>query len=214
MQLRMATLQLLRISRPRMTSEKAPCNYSIQETLPALYKNYVVGVVKRSMYKTQLLNSQSTLTSGNAIVLLHILKPSLRYCKASIPFSQALQLRRICSDDRIYTQRTHELKQHFLSRGYHKQHLENEFKRALNTPRKACLQSESNQEKSAHIPLVVTYHPFSPSFYLTTKRHLSILHASERLWRAFEHLPLIAFHCPRNLRDLLVHSTLTSKSHE
>ena len=55
-----------------MTSEKAPCDYSIQEALPALYKNYVVGVVKRSMYKTQLLNSQTTLKPGNAIILLRI----------------------------------------------------------------------------------------------------------------------------------------------
>ena len=34
---------------------------------------------------------------------------------------------------------------------YHEQHLENEFKRALETSREACLQSKPNQEKSAHI---------------------------------------------------------------
>ena len=137
-----------------------------------------------------------------------------KHCKASIPFSQALRLRRICSEDRIYQQRTRELKQHFLSRGYHEQHLENEFKRALDTSREACLQLKSNQEKPARIPLVVTYHPILPSFHLTTKRHLSILHASERLRRAFEHPPLIAFRRPRNLRDLLVRATLTTKPHE
>ena len=92
-----------------------------------------------------------------------------KQCKASIPLSQALRLRRICSEDSTYTQRTHELKEHFLSSGYHEQYLENEFKRALDTPWKACLRLKSNQEKSAHIPLVVTYHPFLP-FFLGLKR--------------------------------------------
>ena len=107
-------------------------------------------------------------------------------CKASIPFNQALRLRWICSKDRTYTQRTHELKQHFLSRGYH-EHLENEFKRALDTSREACLQLKSNQEKSARIPLVVTYHPILLSFHLTIKCHPSLLHASERLRRVIQH---------------------------
>ena len=137
-----------------------------------------------------------------------------KHCKASIPFSQALRLRRICSEDRIYMQRTRELKQHFLSLGYHDQHLENEFKRALDKSREACLQLKSNQENTARIPLVVTHHPILPSFHLTTKRHLSILHASDPLRRAFEHPPLIAFRRPRNLRDLLVRATLSTTPHE
>ena len=59
-------------ARTRMTSEKALCDYSIQEALLTPYKNHVVGVVKRSTYKTQLLNSQSTLKHGNAIISLRI----------------------------------------------------------------------------------------------------------------------------------------------
>ena len=102
-----------------------------------------------------------------------------KHCKASIPFSQVLRLQRICSEDRFYEQRTRELKHHFLSWGYDEQHLDNEFKRVLETPREACLQLKSNHEKSAHIPLVVTYHRILQSFHLTTKCHLLILHASE-----------------------------------
>ena len=54
-----------------------------------------------------------------------------KHCKDAVPFSQALRLQRICSEDRTYTQRTHELKQYFLSRGYPEQHLEKEFKERL-----------------------------------------------------------------------------------
>ena len=114
----------------------------------------------------------------------------------------------MCSEDRTYTQKTHELKQHFLLRGYHEQHLENEFKRALDTSREACLQLNRIRRS------LLAVYPILPSFHLTTKCHLSILHASEKLRRASEHSPLIAFRRPRNLRDLLVRTTLTAMLHE
>ena len=73
-----------------------------------------------------------------------------KHCKAASPFSQALWLRRICSEDRAYIQSTHELKHHFLSRGYYDQHLDNEFKRALETSREACL----NQNRTRRCLLI------------------------------------------------------------
>ena len=97
-----------------------------------------------------------------------------------------------------------------LKQGYSKQQLNLDVQRALDTSREACLQSQHNQDKTARIPLVVTYHPILPTFYSTTKGHLSILHTSERLRGAFSLPPLIAFCRPKNLRDLLVRATLTS----
>ena len=68
-----------------------------------------------------------------------------------------------------------------------------QIQRALNTSREVCLQPEQNWDKSAHIPLVVTYHPILLSFHVIAKHLLPILHASEWLRRAFQHLPLIVF---------------------
>ena len=79
----------------------------------------------------------------------------------------------------------------------------------LNISREACLQPKQNREKSARIPLVVTYHPILPSFHTTAKQHLPIVQASERLREAFRYPPLIAFRRPRNLKDFLVRATLT-----
>ena len=136
------------------------------------------------------------------------------HCKASIPYSQALRLRRICSEEQVFKNRARELKQHFLSRGYNEQHLNKQIQRALNTSREACLQPKQNREKSARIPLVVTYHPILPFFRMTAKRHLPILHVSERLRRAFRYPPIIAFRRPKNLKDFLVRATLTSTPSE
>ena len=115
-----------------------------------------------------------------------------------------------CSDDRVYIQRTRELKHNFFLRGYYEQHLYNEFKRALETSTEACLQLKLNQDKSANISLLVTYHPILRSFQLTSKHHLPILHASEQLRGAFEHPLLIAFRHLRILMHLLVRATLTA----
>ena len=60
----------LRNSRPRMTLEKALYDYSRSAT--SSEQKHVMGVVKGSTYKMQLLNLQSTLKPRNAIILLCI----------------------------------------------------------------------------------------------------------------------------------------------
>ena len=53
------------------------------------------------------------------------------HCKTSIPYSQALRLRRICSKDQHLQKWTRELKEHLIKRGYREQQLNNEIHRAL-----------------------------------------------------------------------------------
>ena len=76
------------------------------------------------------------------------------------------------------------------------------------------LQLKQNQDKSAHIPQVVTYHPTMLSFSFTTRRHLPILHASKKLQSAFPLTPQIAFYRLRNLRDFLVRASLIFTPYE
>ena len=120
-------------------------------------------------------------------------------CKSSILYSQALRLRRVCSEEEHLQKWTHKLKKHLLKRRYREQQLNKEIHRALTISRQNCLQTHPNQEKSARIPLVVTYHLIFPRVHLITKHHLSILHSSERLRRAVPLPPLITFRRPRNL---------------
>ena len=78
----------------------------------------------------------------------------------------------------------------------------------LNLSKEANLQLTQNREKSARIPLVVTYHPILTSFHMTIKQHLPILHVTEQLREAFRYPLLFAFHRPRNVKDFLVRATL------
>ena len=136
------------------------------------------------------------------------------HCKTSIPHSQALRLRLICLEEEHLSKWTLELKKHLLKRGYCEQQLNYDIHRALAISRENCLQSQPSQDKSARIPLVVTYHPILPSFQSITKRHFPTLQTSERLRGTFLHPPLIAFRRPRNLRDLLVRTSLNATQNE
>ena len=106
------------------------------------------------------------------------------------------------------------LKNYLVRHGYNKQHFNHELQWVLETPRDMCLQSKWNQDKPARTPLVVTHHPTLPSFHRTTKHHLSTLHASEQLRKAFPIPLLIVFQCPRNLSNYLVRVALTPTSQE
>ena len=89
-----------------------------------------------------------------------------------------------------------------------------EIERAVSIPRETCLRIKKGQEKTSRTPLVVTYHPLLPSFVSITRRHLHILHLTERLRTAFPSPPLIVFRRPKNLKDLLVRAQLTSARRE
>ena len=100
-----------------------------------------------------------------------------------------------------------------MNRGYEEQQLDWEIQQVLDIPREMDSQPCNDQDKSARIQLVVTYHPTLPSLGITTRQHQNILHTLEWLQKAFPSPPLIAFRRPNNLRDLLVRAKLTSNVH-
>ena len=82
-----------------------------------------------------------------------------RHCKTSIPYSQALHLHQICSEEEYLLNCTQELKKTSIKREYSELQSNHNIHQALAISRENCMQSQPNQDKSAQIPLVVTYHP-------------------------------------------------------
>ena len=145
---------------------------------------------------------------------LHTKSCHPRHCKTAIPFSQALRLRRICSEQDNLVTRARELKQHLMKRGYPEQTLDAEIDRAINVSRDHSLSRGDRRGTDQRIPLVVTYHPSMNFLSRTTRRHQITLRSSERLNAIFNSPPMIAFRRPKNLKDLLVHASLTSYANE
>ena len=127
-----------------------------------------------------------------------------RHCKQAIPYGQALILRRICSEEEHLKQRTSELKQHLARRGYDPVEVQNQIDKAAEVPRVSALQP-SQKKRANRVPLVATYDPRLPRLSEITRSHmhLPVLHVSERLKEAIPEASIIAYRCPRNLRDLL-----------
>ena len=70
----------------------------------------------------------------------------------------------------------------------------------------------SSWRSSNPLRLVVTYHPILPNLERTIRRYHHIPQDSERLLKAFPSFPIIIFWRPKNVRDLLVHIDITSKT--
>ena len=135
----------------------------------------------------------------------------LYHSKTSIPYSQALRLRRICSEEEHLLKWTRELKKTSTETGILRAATEWwDSSSARYIEGKIVCNYDRAKTSLLELPLEVTYHPILPSFQSITKRHLPTLQTSERLRDAFLHPPLIAFRRPRNLRDLLVRAPLNA----
>ena len=130
-----------------------------------------------------------------------------RHTKVTIPYSQALRLRRICSEPEEYLERTRELKCHLINRGYGENEVQQQINKATRVHRDEALMP-SETTNIGRIPLVVTYHPNLPPLHKILRKHLPILHLSDRMKKAVSNPPLVANRRPRNLNDLVVRASL------
>ena len=81
-------------------------------------------------------------------------------CKNSIPYSQFLRLRRICSEEEDFRTRSEEMTSFFTRRGYPPAVVNQALQRVRSTPSESTINSNTapSTEEQA-VPLVLTYHP-------------------------------------------------------
>ena len=87
------------------------------------------------------------------------------HCKTSIAYSQALRLRRICSNDSDFLRHSQVLKTHIVSRGHSSRAVHQAIKKVKSMPRLSVLSEKPTTRDCANkkILLVVTYIiPFYP----------------------------------------------------
>ena len=130
------------------------------------------------------------------------------HCKAAIPYSQALRIRRICSFDTDFRKHTDQLCLHLTNRGYNHSFVRQQIDRARMLRREDLLTPQSRSNSSTRVPLVTTYHPNLPNLPAITGAYLPLLYISPRLQQAIPEKPVIAYKRAKNLRDLLVNAQL------
>ena len=114
-----------------------------------------------------------------------------RHCKTSRAYSQALRLRRICSNDSDFLRHSQVLKKHLVSRGHSSRAVHQAIQKVKSMPRLSVLSEKPTTRDCANekIPIVVTYHSSLPPIRQITSANHHILHTSDRLQRAIPEEP-------------------------
>ena len=133
------------------------------------------------------------------------------HLKRSIPYSQALRLRRICSSTDTLKKRIMEYSIFFVACGYEQHRVLHEMQKVLTLTQEECLQTKE-REPTDRIPLVTTFNPHTTFIAEIAKRNWNFLQSKERLSLIFKKPPLVAYRRPKSLRDRLVRSKFVSET--
>ena len=135
------------------------------------------------------------------------------HTKRSIPFSQFLRLRRLCSEDEDFHTKSLEMRDFFVQRGYPTSLLDTAFSKASQIPRSETLTNPvTNVTENNQIPLVLTFHPFNFKVRDIIRKNFHILKNDPETSSIFSNNPLVSFRHSKNIRETLVHSNLHQES--
>jgi len=133
-------------------------------------------------------------------------------------YSQALRLRRICSDNNTLQSRLEEYSQYFILSGYDKSLVHNQMNRVIKFTQKETLeginkQTPSSQANDKRAVFVTTFNPHSKNIAQLVKKRWNLLQSKTRLQKIFgKSSPLMAYRRPKSLRDILVSAKIRSPS--
>ena len=102
-----------------------------------------------------------------------------------------------------------QLTTYLLKRGYNRNFVNKQIRRAADMPRQLTLQTK-DINKPKRIPFITTFNPSLPHISHIIKKHFNLLLSSHRCKSVFQHPPVVAFRRSPNLRDLLVTAKLLS----
>ena len=110
--------------------------------------------------------------------------------KKTIPYGQALRIRRICTTEEDFDSGCKDLYNDFLKRGYTQDEVSAHIQKAKDVPRETTLISKEIQALT-RIPLVLTYNPTLPPIMESIKKHWHILQSDTSHREIFKELPII-----------------------
>ena len=135
---------------------------------------------------------------------LHASSCHVYHCKKSIPYSQALRLSRICSENYLFDKRCNDLEMRLKERGYSDKLVRQQILNARKLKKAEILNKPKDKIKEKRLVLNVTYHPaFSKLKKVMSNIHI-LLTPDQEHNRVFKEVPIIGFRRAKSLKDLLV----------
>ena len=124
----------------------------------------------------------------------------------AIPFGVATRLKRNCSDETFFAERTAEYKGYLLNQGYPSKLVNDQFSKASAISRNDLLRARGKEAKKL-FPFVTTFNPNLPDVGNIIRKHLFILQSNPKLKELFPRGSVIpAFRRSKNLKELLAPS--------
>ena len=125
----------------------------------------------------------------------------------SIPSSQILRVKRICSTNSKLEHNCKVLHEHFTKRRYDSSSIETETKKIKFVDWKDWLTLKTTQKVQV-LPFTVTYNGTLPDIKQLIQNHGSILKTNKALEKTFSVEPIIAFRKNKSLKQLIGGSTI------
>ena len=122
--------------------------------------------------------------------------------KQTIPYGQALRVRRICTTKEDLDTSCKKMTEDFLRRGYSPDEVSTKIQKAKNVPRETALTNRPKQPLT-RIPLVLTYNQTLPPIMKTIKKYWHILQSDTSLREVFKELPITSYRRNENIGDIL-----------
>ena len=124
----------------------------------------------------------------------------------AILFGVATRLKRNCSDETFFAERTAEYKGYLPNQGYPSKLVNDQFSKASAFSRNDLLQTRAKEAKKL-FPFVTTFNPNLPDVGNIIRKHLLVLHSNPKLKELFPRGFVIpAFRRSKNLKELLAPS--------
>ena len=140
--------------------------------------------------------------------LLHHSSCHPGHTKRGIPYSQALRIRRICSEDQFFDKRVGELRGWLFNRGYKEGEVDQQIDKVRSLDRLELLDRQRKDQSDGRIPLVLTYHPALNRVYDILRDISNILLAGPEHKKLFQNKIFLSFRRAKNLKDKLVRAKL------
>ena len=123
------------------------------------------------------------------------------HCKKGIPYSQALRLNRICSDNTNFDKRCNDLEKWLMERGYNEKMVRNQILRAREHSRNDLLEREKQQMSEQKLTFNITYHTAFRNVRAIMEELHILLTPNQKHKKVFPNVLLLGFRNGKNLKD-------------
>lgn len=133
-------------------------------------------------------------------------------CKDSIPYSQLLRLRRICSSEEDFKSNSQTMAEYFAERDYPETTIQDAVRRVSDIERTTALEPSVHDDQD-RIPLVIAYHPANLPIRNILLKHYTTLSNDNTTQHIFDKPPLVSFRRERNIANYLIRASFPDPRH-